>query len=331
MIDSDRVRIPSPLDVRVDAYKDWLHVNLFDPASDSIGLFNMSLHGDPGSPNALASAAVVWAPMDSRVRATVEVSRLDRASVSPTGLGLDGRLAIHLDPTDHAVTVEAVLPDESPVAFECRPIAPVIAAETPAPFGSGWIAWRAFPRMSVNGARGAGVDVRDLNSAVAYHDHNWGRWHWGDDAGWEWAALLAWDGTSLILSRTTDRAHRSGSHVMHVVKGPTIRRFAGPAVRWKAHGNFPGRPRRVPGAMAALHSGRMAPALPASIRMQADDGVDRIEAEFTPKHACQLITADPVVPGHGFIHELLGTFDFEGSVDGVAVGGHGLGVVEHVD
>jgi hypothetical protein len=29
-----------------------------------------------------------------------------------------------------------------------------------------------------------------LDRAPGYHDHNWGRWHWGQDLGWEWGCFL---------------------------------------------------------------------------------------------------------------------------------------------
>ena len=48
----------------------------------------------------------------------------------------------------------------------------------------------------------------DLAAASAYHDHNWGRWHWGDDLGWDWGAFLTpAPGPAIVLVRTTNREH----------------------------------------------------------------------------------------------------------------------------
>jgi hypothetical protein len=83
--------------------------------------------------------------------------------------------------------------------------------------------------------------------------------------------------------------------------------------------------------MAALHGGRTTPLLPEVVRIEADDGFDRVAAELRPVHGIQLITADPVAPGYGFIHELAGPFEFEGAIDGRTTVGSGLGIFEHVD
>ncbi len=54
----DHVRLPTPLDPTAAFAKDWLHLNLFDHASGTVGLINTSMHGDPST----ATAIVVGAP-----------------------------------------------------------------------------------------------------------------------------------------------------------------------------------------------------------------------------------------------------------------------------
>ena len=59
----DAPRAPSALDPLAGLYKDWLHLNLFDPASGLIGLVNVAAHGAPGDPQARAvGAALVHVP-----------------------------------------------------------------------------------------------------------------------------------------------------------------------------------------------------------------------------------------------------------------------------
>jgi hypothetical protein len=327
---TDRLRPPPPLDARAAAYKDWLHVNLFDAAADRVALFNASLHGDPDDLRSLAVGTVVVADLLGELTAEVAVAELADVPRSPASVSVGALLGMSLDPDGIAVT--ARLPGATgSVEFLAEPTAPAITVDAPVPFGSGWIAWRALPRCAVSGHWSEGGEPSALKDTVAYHDHNWGRWHWGDDAGWEWAALLASDGTTVVMSRTTDRQHRTGEPLVHAVLGGRWRRFQGRAVTVGLHGRFDGDLLRLPGAMAALHGGRNGPMLPELVGVVADDGVDRIEVEFQPVHACQLITADPMVPGYGFIHELMGRFTYRGRVDGIDVAGSGLGVFEYVD
>ena len=325
----DRLRRPPPLDLMASAYKDWLHVNIFDHSTGLVGLCNVSLHGNPDDPRSLAVGAVVLAEMDGVSRARVGVVEMAAAHRSMTSIGIGDLVAISL--AQGTIDVAAHLPDGTVVDLSCIATAPSIAAERPEPFGSGWIAWRALPRLAVAGS--IDLDGRRISPAraMAYHDHNWGRWHWGDDTGWAWAVLAAEDGTVIVLSQTTDRSHRTGSPNVHVVWGSAIRHFSGHSVRIARIGRFKGRLGRHPGAMAALHGGRTTPLLPEVVRVEADDGFDRVVAELRPIHGIQLITADPAAPGYGFIHEMAGPFEFETAIDGSTTVGSGLGIFEHVD
>src|SRR5690606_5897731 len=104
-----------------------------------------------------------------------------------------------------------------------------------------------------------------FEGAGAYHDHNWGRWYWGDEIAWDWGCLLASDGTSIVFARTTDRARRRPRGIYLLVQTPNARRmFSGPAVRLTEAGVLDAAPRRLPGALAALHAGRARPRLPAT-------------------------------------------------------------------
>jgi len=62
-----------------------------------------------------------------------------------------------------------------------------------------------------------------------------------------------------------------------------------------------------------------------------DDGIDRFNISFQPRAAAQLVAADPIVRGYGFIHEMPGEFVCSGRVGATSIDGQGLGVLEHVD
>ena len=324
------LRPPSMLDPTAPAYKDWLHVNVLEHASGVVGLVNVSLHGDPADPRSRAVGTALLHVPDRGWYGNTEVTGLRDARIDIAGIGLE-HVAIAVRREE--VLASAHLPDDE-LALDLIGTfaAPAIFAEQPLPLGTGWIGWFGIPRLRARGrARVGPVDV-DLAEASVYHDHNWGRWHWGDDFGWEWGCFLAPDpGPAFVFTRITDRAHTPSDGLLFVVHGGRRRAFASGAVDISWSGTLSAEPRRLPGAVAALHHDRAAPRLPAAVAIAADDGIDRVELAFEARAAAQLIAADPTQPGYGFIHELVGDFRYECRLSGVDSDGTGLAVVEYVD
>ena len=75
----DHVRLPAPLDPAAAFAKDWLHLNLFDHASGTVGLINASMHGNPSTATAIVVGSALF--HDPRV-----------------GAGLGGRTSSRLGP-----------------------------------------------------------------------------------------------------------------------------------------------------------------------------------------------------------------------------------------
>lgn len=327
---ADRLRPPSPLDPSAAAYKDWLHLNVLDHASGAVGLVNVSLHGDPADPRSRAiGTALVHVP-DVGWVGNVEVGGVADARVDAASIALEG-VAVAVEGTRVLASVH--LPDDELVLDATATFAaPSIVAEHAGPLGTNWISWFAVPRLTVEGrGRAAGVDV-DLAGASAYHDHNWGRWHWGDDFGWEWGCFLAPEpAPAFVLSGVTDRAHRRSDPSLHVAGSRRPRRFSGRSLTVEWSGTLAVPPRRLPGAAAALHHDRSRPRLRERLTVTADDGRDRVELEFAARAPAQLIAADPARRGYGFIHELVGAFRFASRIRGEEAAGEGLAVVEYVD
>ncbi len=88
------------------------------------------------------------------------------------------------------------------------------------PVGEGRLSWLFVPRLQAHGW--FHIDGRDhrLDGEVAYHDHNWGRFRWGDDFGWEWGSVLpasSEDPWSFVFMRMTDRRRlRALSQALYV-------------------------------------------------------------------------------------------------------------------
>ena len=329
----DGLRPPSPLDPWAAGYKEWLHVNVLHHASGIVGLINVSLHGAPMDPRSRAlGTALVHIP-DIGWVGNVEVRSVSEAAVGAASIGLE-RVAIAVDPSSGAVMASVRDPANSiVVGSRATPSAFPLALEGPLPLGHGWISWYVVPRLTLAGEWTVADQRMNLRGASAYYDHNWGRWHWGDDLGWEWGCFLTpAPGAAFVMSRTTDRAHRTlGIPSLVVTTGGRRRTFVGQAVELDYREVLEAVPRRVPGAMAALHQDRSRPRLPRRLRIDASDGIDRVVVEFTGRAAVQLVAADPVVRGYGFIHEIAGEFTCFGRLGDVDVAGAGLGMLEHVD
>ena len=333
MID-DALRPPLPLDPTAGAYKDWLHLGVLDPGTGAIGLFNASLHGSPTDPRSRAIGTALVHRPDVGWLGNVEVRALEDAAVGSHSIALE-QVALAVDGAADRVLVSAQMADAGLTAsIAATSVARPIDVEQHLPFGPGWISWYVAPRLSLRGSLELEGERVDLAGAIGYHDHNWGRWHWGDDVGWEWGVMAAADpDVTIVVSRTTDRTHRDHGAALVVVESSAGRaRFRGPAVDIRLRARYEGGPlRRAPGALAALHQDRATPRLPGRVELTARDGIDAVELSFIPRAAAQLIAGDPARRGYGFVHELVGTFEATLRLNGVRRGLRGPGIFEYVD
>ncbi|MBV8201409.1 MAG: hypothetical protein JOZ15_12370 [Acidobacteria bacterium] len=329
----DTLRLPSPFGAESGAYKDWLHLNLLDHATGAVGLINVSLHGAPWVPAARAvGVALLHLPGAGWV-GSMEVEGAAAAWIGLASLALP-RVALGLDPRARAVLASACFAEDG---LEAR----CTATQESRPFevrqdiggGPGWIAWYAVPRLRLSGSVSLAGQALDLARTSAYHDQNWGCWHWGDGFGWEWGTFLAPPpGPSFVLSRVSNRAHHPAGPALLVADVAGRRRtFSGPAVEIAYEGRLETRLRRLPGALAALHGDRAEPHLPARMMARASAGVDHVEIDFRPRAAAQLIAGDPHRRGYGFLHEMVGDFTATGQLGSADAAATGLCVVEYVD
>jgi hypothetical protein len=348
----DSLRPPSPLDLMATAYKDWLHVNVFVPDHDITALVNVSLHGDPLSPTSIAvGTVIVFDARTGDVFATVHECVQPAADVTAAsiGVGTTARVALGEDGWFLRSSGRAEAIDGSGRLAELElngvPVDAPIEAEIPTPFGAGYVGWRAMPRLRLEGELRRGRSVVDLSSAVGYHDHNWGRWYWGDDIGWRWGTFPTVEGepflaedpsgaqlppATLTVSHRTDRTHRGGSPIARIQLGDTVRDYAGETVSIRSLDLRATAVPRLPGAIAALRSDRQRPELPQRVVVRVDDGIDAFDLEFVVDDAIQLIASEPTRSGQTFIHELTGAFELSGRVAGRRISGLGRGVFEHV-
>ena len=70
------------------------------------------------------------------------------------------------------------------------------------------MSWLFVPRLRADGWLRIGGQEHRFEDDLAYHDHNWGRFWWGDDFGWTWGTILPRepdDPWSMVFLQMTDR------------------------------------------------------------------------------------------------------------------------------
>lgn len=153
------------------------------------------------------------------------------------------------------------------------------------PLGEGRISWLFVPRLRAEGWLRIGGREHRFEDELAYHDHNWGRFRWGDDFGWTWGTILPTEPGnpwSMVFLQTTDRSRlrclSQALYVWHDDEPAAIFRHA--AVRTRSEGRL-GRAAdcTLPPAMRLLLDGEV-PGVPAGVGITATRAGDRVHAEF---------------------------------------------------
>ena len=114
--------------------------------------------------------------------------------------------------------VAAALRDGSvAVRAELAPAAAPAMIWHDTPVGSGYVNWLIVPDLAVEGTARLPGWRGPLDGWRGYHDHNWGRWWWGEDFGWQWGVARepagadgGGPGLTVVYDRTSDRGGRGG-------------------------------------------------------------------------------------------------------------------------
>lgn len=316
-------------------WKEWYHFILVEPQSGTRVLANASLSGIPGRGQIIATMVATLAPcLASPSARTFGFSsdwewepgmvrpapvRIEAPALSCEIAGRHSRFAAS-DPYG-VLTVD----------FHGRTTATPVVIPELSPFGSGFIGWGLVPGVEVEGS--LGLDGRALaldREWFCYHDHNYGRFRWGEDIGWIWfvAFLCGADGErlTLVLHRGNDRQQRRcGAPYVFVYRGERLRKvFMGRAVhlawRWTSE---PRRPPRLPGSMATLYADRTL-LLPVGLELRAADERDRLALDLAADSNLELVLADNRDRQTTFIEEASGDASLSCRLDGeeLAAQGH---------
>ena len=246
-------------------------------------------------------------------------------TVGPAVLGWDGE-AYTLRIADGPVRADLRLrPETAP------------ALSTQVPFGAlARVDWLVVPRLSVEGSATVEGRTRRLTGGLAYHDHNWGRFHWGDDFAWEWGFVLPddpGDPHAIVFTRLLDRRRRQvRSQGLFVWEGPRqISMFVGAQLRFTPSGPPPqGRTCDLPPVMGLLLPGR-ATGVPGRLEVHGTDLGERLHLDLHMESVSRLAVPDE--GPHGgltLLAETSARAQVEGELHGRRIAFAGRAVVEFV-
>ncbi|WP_372571642.1 hypothetical protein [Ruegeria jejuensis] len=328
----DTLRPPAIGDPTAAAYKDWFHLNIFLPESGRVVLINLSLHGAPWDNRARVVGVALASAADGDWIGGVEVAAFADSTIDTQAIFLS-TLSIAVTRDGAALHARVARPGDGFEAdIVARPLLPAAALDLTAAFGSGWIGWSAIPVLSISGTLTLDGEVIALENARGYHDHNWGRWFWGEDVAWEWGAWVLGDDITIVAARGTDKAHfnRQPPHVF-LVHGSRVYGFTPNQIALSYQAGPTRTMRRLPGSLAAIYPDRRSPDLPQTVTLRADSPLARFELEFETGTAAQLLLSDPMRPGAGFINELAGRCKLTATLDQGLLRAEGVGVFEYVE
>jgi hypothetical protein len=202
------------------------------------------------------------------------------------------------------------------------------------PVGDGRMCWLFVPRLRVEGRLRIGGREHCIENDLAYHDHNWGRFWWGDDFGWTWGTILPhgpevpW---SLVFLQMTDRRRlrclSQALYVWHHDEPAAIFRHA--ALQTRSRGLL----RRkadctLPPPMRLLLDGEV-PGVPERIEITATRAGDTVHAEFGSQSYARLAQPSEVCLNRSIVLcETSGTARVSGTINGEDVDFDGAGVFE---
>ncbi len=193
--------------------------------------------------------------------------------------------------------------------------------------------WFAVPRLEASGeARVAGSSIR-FQHAPAYHDRDWGRFHWGGDHAWEWAIALPSDPScpwSLVVQQISDRARHAflSKGLLLWRNGLYWRTLHHRSLTLRSEGLRPAvGALRVPRIMDLVSPGRAAD-VPERWLVSAREGEDHVEGELSVEDFAQIGVPNDRDLGTTVITEARAHARFEGRVRGQALSLEGPAILE---
>lgn len=329
---SDFLRTPVLASARPTGFKEWHHFVVHGRGLQLLINFSLFNEGIDTDRVRLAPRVIVIAHAENWAGA---LERFDEEALNVSAdlgeLTIGGSRMTVL-PDGYSVLID--LPDKGihgELLFS-SPSRPYVVRNEPV--GSGRISWLFVPRLRADGWIRIGGEEHRIENDLAYHDHNWGRFWWGDDFGWTWGTILPAgpeDPWSMVFVQNTDRSRlRYFSQALYVWRHDepaTIFRHA--AVRARSEGRLKrAADCTLPPPMRLLLDGEV-PGVPERIDITARRAGNTIHVEFCPHSYARLAQPSEVrLDRSTVLCETGGTTRVRGWINGEDVDFSGTGVFE---
>ena len=329
---SDFLRAPVLATAQPEGFKEWHHFVIHGAGRRL--LINFSLTSEPSRTGQLRLAPRVIV-IDHEKRWTGAIERFDDSELDVSAdlgaLTIGGNRMI-VRPDGYQVEIDLPGQDIRGELQFTSVSKPFVVNNQPV--GDGRMCWLFVPKLHADGWLRIGGQEHRVESEVAYHDHNWGRFWWGDDFGWTWGTILSqqpenpW---SLVFLRMTDRRRllclSQALYVWHHDEPAAIFRHA--AVQTRSYGRL-GRAAdcTLPTPMRLLLDGEISD-VPERFEIDATRAGDEVHAEFRPQSYARLAQPSEVSLNRSTVLcETNGTARVNGSINGDGIDFVGNGVFE---
>jgi hypothetical protein len=329
---SDFLRAPLLATAKPDGFKEWYHFVVHRPGSRILINFSLTSEVSHAGSSRLAPRVIVIAHDERWIGAIERFDESDLDVSAELGVLTVGGNQMTVRPNGYRVVIDLPGHDirgEFDLTSVSRPF-----AVNNQPVGDGRVSWLFVPRLRADGWLRIGRQEISYEGDVAYHDHNWGRFRWGDDFGWTWGTILPsgpempW---SLVFQQMTDRRRlRCLYQALWVWRYDEPGAIFPPAA---VHTRFRGLLGRaadctLPPPMRLILDG-VASDIPERMEIAGTWAGDAVRAEFRPQSYARLAQPSEVSLDRSVVLcETNGTARVSGSINGEGIDFVGAGVFE---
>lgn len=329
---TDQTRFSEEMSEGSNQYKEWYHFCIIGQEVEVVVNFSITRDHRPAAAPGAHLARVILLVHDHGWQGKVADIPWRDAQINPGRIDLrfgGQRLAFEQGAFHLSIALE-----DQPITLDLR-IRPLTypLLRSRAPIGPGAIDWLVTPRLEASGTVVVGRRVHRLLAVPTYHDHNWGRWLWGQDFAWEWGFALPTQSEtpwSLVFDRLTNRARNQVQELkLSLWRGDRlVRIFARDEI--KVHPKGYRAQRRVPKfpPVMALIAPELTTDVPGEYNIEAITAQDHIVCSFAPEDLAQIVVPNEIDLGETVINEVIGAFHAEGCLKGETVKIEGKGFFE---
>jgi hypothetical protein len=303
-------------------HKEWLHFCILAPGLDLLINFSFCDDVRPDVERHTEVARLIVLVRQGGWDGDIDAFADDEVRAAPAGIDVvcgenvlqfrDGAYRVRIRLRERPIAADLVL---RPLTMPGR--APNIPLRDGPP-----LHWVVTPRCTAEGTVTVGRREMRLSGAMAYHDHNFGLFRWGQDFSWRWAFALPVDYDEPWSFAFASLAERTRNHVLS--QGAFVWRGAHRQRTFRDHdvvmSQSPGflalqRVFKIPRVMA-LVSPDVPTDVPSHVDFHAEVEGDWVDYHFEPESLGQVLIPNERDLGFTALNEATGRSHIHGKIRG---------------